>query len=86
MDLHGKSVNIADHPLGKIVKAAWDRELPKRGYPKDINVCELSDKELIEIYTIIDAEVERWFEGQDDGTQRNHRNAWNYQARHKTKD
>ena len=85
MDYHGKNIPIADHPLGKIVRSQWDTELEKRGYTKDMNVYDLPDDVYFEICTIIDSVVEPWFEGQVYETQRNHMNAWNYQARHKTK-
>lgn len=83
MDHLGKSVLIKDHPLGKLVSETWNEELEKRGFDKEMNVCDLPDKIYKEICKIIDEKVEHWFEGQDLSTQKNHRNAWNYQARHK---
>ena len=74
---------IADHPLGKQVKSVWDRELKARGYEFDVHVYSLPKKVHSEIVSIIDREVESWFENRSYWETSNLRNAWNYQARHK---
>ncbi len=78
MKLGNLTVAIADHPLGKEVKEAWDRELSLRNYDKDMNVCELDDKTYKEISTIIDRQVAPWFRDIPWWEKENLKNAWDF--------
>lgn len=82
MMYQGKSVKIADHPLGIIVQQQWDKWLEKLDYSKDINVCELPKYDYDFICTRIDALTENWFENISTVEFLNLRNAWNYKGRH----